>query len=78
MKHKISIFVVVLIGLLATSCVKEKLENTYNNQESKIDQYIDIPSLIDMFIIEEFSKDVDVGVASFFVQKNFVSLSVYS
>lgn len=41
MKHKISIFVVVLIGLLATSCVKEKLENTYNNQESKIDQYIE-------------------------------------
>ena len=34
-------FVAAIIALGATtSCVKEKLETTYNNQESKIDQYI--------------------------------------
>lgn len=41
MKHRTSIFIVLAISLLATSCVKEKLENTYNNQEDKIDQYIE-------------------------------------
>ena len=35
-----------------------------------IDRYVDIPSLIDMYIIEEFSKDVDVGAASFFIQRD--------
>lgn len=41
MKHRTIIFIVLAISLLATSCVKEKLENTYNNQEDKIDQYIE-------------------------------------
>ncbi len=35
-----------------------------------IDKLIDIPSFIDMYIIEELSKDVDVGAASFFMQKS--------
>lgn len=35
-----------------------------------INNLIDIPSLIDMFILEELSKDCDVGRASFFVQKS--------
>ncbi len=35
-----------------------------------IDRLIDIPSLIDMFIIEELSKDVDAGGTSLFMQKD--------
>ena len=31
---------------------------------------MDLDSLVDMYIIEELSKDVDVGAASFFLQKN--------
>lgn len=34
-----------------------------------IDMLVDIPSFIDMYIIEELSKDVDVGAASCFMQK---------
>lgn len=57
-----------------TNAIKDYMEKCHSaimsGNRSQIDKYIDIPSLIDMFIIEEFSKDVDVGVASFFVQKN--------
>ncbi len=35
-----------------------------------IDQLVDIPSLIDMLIVEELSKDVDAGGASLFMQKD--------
>ena len=41
MKHKIFLLAALTLGLSLTSCVKEKLENTYNNQESKIDQFIE-------------------------------------
>ena len=41
MKHSIHIFTLLVICLCSVSCVKEKLENTYNNQEDKIDQYIE-------------------------------------
>ena len=37
---------------------------------AEIDKLVDIPSLIDMYIIEELTKDVDVGAASFFMQKS--------
>ncbi|MBP3320945.1 MAG: CotH kinase family protein [Clostridia bacterium] len=37
---------------------------------AEIDALIDIPSLIDMYIIEELSKDVDVGAASCYLQKS--------
>ncbi len=57
-----------------TKAIQDYIEKCHkaimSGKRSEIDKYIDIPSLIDMFIIEEFSKDVDVGVASFFVQKN--------
>ncbi len=39
-------------------------------KREEIEKYADIPSLIDMYIIEELSKDVDVGAASFFMQKD--------
>ena len=41
MKHKFQIFILLLAGILTSSCIKEKLENTYNNQEDKIDKYIE-------------------------------------
>ena len=34
------IFIVLILVFAGTSCMKEKLEMTYTNQESKIDQYI--------------------------------------
>ena len=34
------IFIVLIFVFAGTSCMKEKLEMTYTNQESKIDQYI--------------------------------------
>ncbi|MBE6543513.1 MAG: hypothetical protein E7675_03865, partial [Ruminococcaceae bacterium] len=40
-----------------------------NGNKVVIEQLIDIPSLIDMYIIEELTKDVDVGAASFYMQK---------
>ncbi|MBQ8854950.1 MAG: FKBP-type peptidyl-prolyl cis-trans isomerase [Bacteroidales bacterium] len=39
MKRTISIFSAIIMAL-ATSCVGSKLEQSYNNQESKIDSYI--------------------------------------
>lgn len=41
MKHRLHIFITLALGLILTSCVKEKLENTYNSQEDKIDKYIE-------------------------------------
>ena len=41
-----------------------------SGNRAHIDALIDIPSLIDMYIIEELSKDVDVGAASCFLQKD--------
>ena len=40
-----------------------------SGDREKIDKLVDIPSLIDMYIIEEFSLDVDVGSASYFIQR---------
>ena len=45
-------------------------EALMSGNRAEIDKYVDIPSLIDMFILEELSKDVDVGAASFFIQKD--------
>ena len=39
--NKIKIFSAALLLIAATSCIKEKLEVTYNNQETKIDKYIE-------------------------------------
>lgn len=38
--------------------------------KAEIESLVDLQSLVDMYIIEELSKDVDVGAASFFLQKN--------
>ncbi|MBP3321631.1 MAG: CotH kinase family protein [Clostridia bacterium] len=40
-----------------------------SGDRTKIDSLIDISSLIDMYLLEELSKDVDVGAASFFLHK---------
>lgn len=39
-RHCRNIFLATALVAASVSCVKEKLEVTYNNQESKIDQYI--------------------------------------
>ncbi len=53
--------------------IKNYLTECHNaikrGKKANIEKLIDIPSLIDMYIIEEWSKDCDVGRASFFVQK---------
>ena len=41
MKHRIIISTFLAICLLPVSCVKEKLEDIYNKQEDKIDQFIE-------------------------------------
>lgn len=41
MKTRIYALLAAILCLGAVSCVKEKLENTYNNQEDKIDKYIE-------------------------------------
>lgn len=41
MKNSITIPLTLVMCLFMSSCVKEKLEQTYNNQEDKIDQYIE-------------------------------------
>lgn len=40
MKRTIKIFAALLALTLMSSCMKSKLEQTYNNQESRIDSYI--------------------------------------
>lgn len=35
----------------------------------KIEELVDIPSLVDLYLIEEFSKDRDVGFSSFYLYK---------
>ncbi len=44
-------------------------EAILSGDRAKIEELIDIKSLIDMYILEELSKDVDVGAASFFLHK---------
>ena len=41
MNHKSIIISILAFCLAFSSCVKEKLENTYNNQEDRIDQFIE-------------------------------------
>ena len=40
MKHRTIIAAIMTAGIILTSCVKEKLEDTYNKQEDRIDQLI--------------------------------------
>ena len=41
MKHRTIIAAIMTAGLILTSCLKEKLEDTYNKQEDRIDQFIE-------------------------------------
>ena len=41
MNHKTFLLAILTFCLTITSCVKEKLENTYNTQEDRIDQFIE-------------------------------------
>ena len=41
MNRFISYMAALAVTFLGTSCIKEKLEQTYTNQESKIDAYIE-------------------------------------
>ena len=41
MKHNIYLSAIIALCMSLTSCIKEKIENTYNNQEAKIDQYVE-------------------------------------
>ncbi len=41
-----------------------------SGDRNEIDKLIDLASFIDMYILEELAKDVDVGAASFFMQKD--------
>ncbi len=57
-----------------TSAIKKYVTLCHNaimsGSRVQIEQYVDLASLIDMFILEELSKDVDVGCASFFIQRD--------
>ena len=41
MRNRLAILMVFLAGMVSVSCVKEKLELTYNNQEASISKYIE-------------------------------------
>jgi FKBP-type peptidyl-prolyl cis-trans isomerase len=41
MKHRTIITAIMTAGLILSSCAKEKLEDTYNKQEDRIDQFIE-------------------------------------
>lgn len=41
MKHSIYLAAILALCLSTNSCIKEKIETTYNNQEDKIDQYVE-------------------------------------
>lgn len=53
--------------------IKRFMEDTDNalmtGQKERIEEFLDINSAVDMYIIEEFSKDRDVGFASLFLYK---------
>lgn len=40
-----------------------------SGNESKIRQYIDVPSFVDMYILQEFADNADVGAGSFYLSK---------
>lgn len=53
--------------------IKDYMSSMYaamkSGDRAEIDRYADIPSVIDMFILQEFSKNRDVGFASFYMTK---------
>ena len=51
------------------SYIKKCHSAIMSGDKDAIDHYVDLASLIDMYILEELSKDVDVGAASFFLHK---------
>lgn len=51
------------------SYIKKCHSAIMSGDRDAIDHYVDLASLIDMYIMEELSKDVDVGAASFFLHK---------
>ncbi|MBO7403707.1 MAG: CotH kinase family protein [Clostridia bacterium] len=57
-----------------TAAIKEFVQKCSDairsGNRARIERLVDIPSLVDMYIIEEFSLDVDVGAASFFIQRS--------
>ena len=50
--------------------LKQCNKAVFSGDREAIEELIDLPSFIDMYILEELSKDCDVGRASWFVQKN--------
>ena len=38
-----------------------------SGERSRVEELVELSSLVDMYILEEFSKDRDVGFASFYV-----------
>ncbi len=41
-----------------------------SGDRARMEQYVDMASFVDMFILQELSKNVDVGCSSFFVQRD--------
>lgn len=41
-----------------------------SGNQSAIESYVDMPSLVDMFILQEFTKNCDVGGSSFYMSKD--------
>jgi hypothetical protein len=67
--------------VVKSECTKEDLayitsyiqlchDTIVSGDKKEIEKLVDLKSLVDMYIIEELSKDVDVGAASFFIQKD--------
>lgn len=58
----------------ATAAVRTHLalcnEAILSGDRAWMEQYVDMASFVDMFILQELSKNVDVGCSSFFVQRD--------
>src|SRR5690625_4412854 len=51
------------------SYLKEALEALYSGDKELIDQYFDIPSVVDMYILQEYIKNYDSGWSSQYMYK---------
>lgn len=58
----------------ATAAVRTHLalcnDAILSGDRARMEQYVDMASFVDMFILQELSKNVDVGCSSFFVQRD--------
>ena len=51
------------------SCISEAEEAIYSGDRERIGQLIDVDSLVDTYLLQEFAKNIDAGFSSFYMYK---------